>query len=1062
MQLSVLVAITLFLANHVHAQSLEWIRANDAVQIIAPNDSTDPGNTAVTSPAGWLFRYLCYQRGLNNNGQCSSTSLSKESVSIPETPRIYVGQHSTRNLGRANEFLQVIESLSSNIGLEYPDEDGFLFAYLPDSRQFFILSPGFNTEKQGLRNGVATFLENFLDVTLSFPISNPSIALRSDTIGLNDTIPLFVNRSILVSQSQFNYSIPTSIGTAWISYFKPEIKNRLFSTNILASPGIPAFPMSYRLSSLSSRSRGKQSITHGEAQLLRPLTLPNGSATPESFNAIPVFYSTKTVPSLSAPNANPPWRPCYSAQSSGQTVSQSMANTLQLNFIEGRSVSVAINDSGQLCADDTFLSECSSQSGRILFPSSLTSLERTNRSVSCHYFNHLTKIDQTLSPWQSNQNLSISFMMHAFLRDFDHQWTFLLSSIFKSVYIPSDEAQAEDPKEYAEQFAPQTSVIAKTAKTFPNQSIGIYNYLAEPGFIAPRFFIESLTALIKSRYNTLSKIDGIYSEFYPNPNSLPDQVTGYVFSKLIWNPSLDPKALKEEYLSKTYGPLSGFFSWHLERLENDWNSQFHLNDSNHPDYQKRKVISEYLVKTGQTSRSLYRWMGSADQFAFFDEEACLRDAKYVESQVSLYPFLKDRLEAYLSYLKPVCYLGHRYRAWFLGQQLKSKIITGGSPNDTELQEILRLFAVSASEDSKKAISDAFKLNLRSSLTPFNIATKRMFDAIKSVIPLEGIRWSIRKWFLGKSFINQAQLLTQYSANFLEKYLSFMTTESRQIFQRMSPIVIESLPAPPNFTNQGFDDSWGVPQVYQQKLYQPLTLIYGNTYTTGSGNTLSGLTLTLYLKRHQDHFYVGISANSTSPVAFAPFPSFEITPTPLLLPPGKTMIKDSPYKASRQFIRMIVRKDNGVSNSNTRAEPNLDIFDFDPLGILAFNERSLRSTQIENYTSFIESGCRGQTPCRWSAKFAIKATSQLLLPAPSAPLSQVPLLSTGNFSTNQDIGRGIEVNVLYWPGSEFGYPLYPQGFEYYNSTVGSWLSHPMTDAGFPVSLSLSRSDDMTKN
>jgi hypothetical protein len=412
----------------------------------------------------------------------------------------------------------------------------------------------------------------------------------------------------------------------------------LFSTDFYYSPGQTALPPTYKTTHISSPVAGKQTITHMEPYLLRPNLLPDGTIPPANYNANPEYYSSKpTIPALKPLNANDPFRPCYSTLGTSNDVTVPLATGLLLHHAKGSGLSMGISDSGGLCPNDTTLANCNHDNGSTnISNTSLSTTDKQARSAACHYFRGLKGIDSLLHQQTYPRDPKINILMHGYLRTYDLSWRFNFSSYFRSIFFPSDEAQALDQSQWAEQFGPD-SVIAGASKTLPTLGVGIYNYIAEPNFLIPRYFPTDLHRLLTANYNHSVGVTGMYSEFYPNPGSITDAIMGHLTTELSWNPKTPSGQTKtlssiiEKYTNSIFPGVETQMRQYLSGWEGVWSKQFQTNPSD----PKLQRILKLARSTGQPNRSLYRWMGDNRQLLFLDPPTCASQLAILQNASNL-------------------------------------------------------------------------------------------------------------------------------------------------------------------------------------------------------------------------------------------------------------------------------------------------------------------------------------------------------------------------------------------------------------------------------------------
>lgn len=1030
--------LALLLTISTQAQALDLTGPGLTTVIIFPNDSVD---TSAFVNAGLFQRYLCYMKfNLTDISLCSQVLVRRESANdgiynLPTSIRIYVGRHSDKVSGYVNT--QISSRLTS-----LTTEDSFLWAYNSNDRAFMVSGKEIGLAN-GTINGIFKILQDYASLILTLPAVNNSLPGISGLVGINDYVPVSPTTPLAIPDTHLN----VASGALAFRINNPSLSQRLYSTNLFHRPGISALPLTYFITNLSSKNSGKRSITHAEGTILRPLTLPDGTSTPSDYNSVEGFYSVSPVPPLAAPNANTSWRPCYSYP--GNELAQAMTSSLLFQHKMGFGLSLAINDSGPLCQSDKMLQACQNNSTTSpdVFPIELTTAQRESRSAACYYFNALRVIDNLLEIQNTQPTKpKINLLMHAYLKEFDPLWRFTLSTKFQSIYVASDEAQYWDPDQFQEQFDPTNSVIAKTSKMLPNQKIGIYNYLAEPGFLIPRYYPSALNTLVRGKYNQTKALHGMYSEFYPNPGNMTDSLMGYINSQLSWSTGNTSSTLITRYTNLVYGNVSPLIRTYLNNWELAWKKQFQLDVTTDPNYAKNQLIKSVISNSGMNTRSLYRWMNHTDQFLFVEPQFCAAQLAIL-NQASLQATANiiPKIEYQKRYLLPICDLANLYHAWRNG-----KHETANSQFDiAKFQTIFKQATLGTSAQTDANYANAYSSDVN--LSPINTANKTMHDEMRKLRPWEGLSALSRKYSLNKTFATQADLNSDYNLAVRIPLQNGVSTELQEYINRVKPIVVEKIASEvaPNMDSSEIGSEWGAPQIDSQRFMNTDTTQIGLLRPYVSGSKTSFSNMSLYLKRLGPDVYVAIKVNSTSPVPFATLPAAG-SPIAPLANDLSTALRAMSYKTSRQFLRVAFKRLLGASNGKP-FEPQLDYIDINPTGHLSFNERGIRSDLIDA-RSWVVSGCYGASNCQWVTKFKVKSSPKMIRSLTQS-YSYSPVLSAQGYKPNTDIFSGTEVNFILWNGTNLGLSLFPQGFEYFSNLHGTWLDFPNTERGFPVLFSL---------
>ena len=130
-------------------------------------------------------------------------------------------------------------------------------------------------------------------------------------------------------------------------------------------------------------------------------------------------------------------------------------------------------------------------------------------------------------------------------------------------YYTNDRAQWMHPefKRRDQFFIWEWTEVAKT--------VGIYDYYYGVKYVIPRFYPKLIAESIKYAYKV--GVRGFYAEAYPNWGL--DGPKLYLASRLMWDTSLDPNILLDEYYDKFFGKAAPFLKKYFERAEQIYTSQ---------------------------------------------------------------------------------------------------------------------------------------------------------------------------------------------------------------------------------------------------------------------------------------------------------------------------------------------------------------------------------------------------------------------------------------------------------------------------------------------------------
>lgn len=125
--------------------------------------------------------------------------------------------------------------------------------------------------------------------------------------------------------------------------------------------------------------------------------------------------------------------------------------------------------------------------------------------------------------------------------------------------------------------------------------MGIYEYLYGGGFVIPRIYNRYIVKNLRERYTV--GVDAFYGEAYPSWGL--DGPKYWLISKLLWDNTLDPEALLEEYYGNMFGEAAPEMRRYFEFLEETWCTQ-----------------------TLKSNRSNYRWLRDVRQLEIFPPAKC--------------------------------------------------------------------------------------------------------------------------------------------------------------------------------------------------------------------------------------------------------------------------------------------------------------------------------------------------------------------------------------------------------------------------------------------------------
>ena len=202
-------------------------------------------------------------------------------------------------------------------------------------------------------------------------------------------------------------------------------------------------------------------------------------------------------------------------------------------------------------------------------------------------------------------------------------------------YLTLDSAQLHDKNEQKEFYESAEKWRQMAAR------MGIYEYIYGGGFVIPRIYNRYLLKNIRDRYTV--GVDAFYGECYPSWGL--DGPKYWLISKLLWDNTLDPAELLDEFYANMFGPAAAEMKAYFEFLEETWCTQ-----------------------TLESRRSNYRWLRDAKQIEIFPPAKCdqamkLLDAAELKTEA---PAIRERIRFFKDSFAFTRTLSYRYHA---GQRL---------------------------------------------------------------------------------------------------------------------------------------------------------------------------------------------------------------------------------------------------------------------------------------------------------------------------------------------------------------------------------------------------------
>ncbi|MDP6720643.1 MAG: DUF4838 domain-containing protein, partial [Pirellulaceae bacterium] len=264
-------------------------------------------------------------------------------------------------------------------------------------------------------------------------------------------------------------------------------------------------------------------------------------------------------------------------------------------------VSIGMNDTGRFCECKDCLAIAPQR------------IEDKGQRIAYAFFDYYNKVARRVAQVYPDKRLGC--LAYAGLRRLPADSIQLEPNIVP--YLTLDSAQLFDPAQVAE--------FSESAQKWDRIShrMGIYEYIYGGGFVIPRIYNTDLARNIKNRYGV--NADGFYAEAYPNWGL--DGPKCWLASKLLWDTSLDPDTLLDQF----YGDMFGSRSRTRESSDQTAPTDRSLTTSATSDLSEcAKTMKRYfdlLEKTWreqklESDRSNYRWLRDPVQMAIFPPEIC--------------------------------------------------------------------------------------------------------------------------------------------------------------------------------------------------------------------------------------------------------------------------------------------------------------------------------------------------------------------------------------------------------------------------------------------------------
>ena len=298
------------------------------------------------------------------------------------------------------------------------------------------------------------------------------------------------------------------------------------------------------------------------------------------------------------------YQPCVS----NPEVVQITANAAIRKFKEDPtlgSVSLGMNDSNRFC-------EC--QACLAIAPPEI--VEKKQR-IAYAFFDYYNQVARRVAKIYPDKRLGC--LAYAYLRELPAGKIQLEPNLIP--YLTLDSAQLFEPAQRIE----LRQSLQKWQKL--SQHMGIYEYMYGGGFLIPRIYNGDLADNLKSRYGV--KADGFYAEAYPNWGL--DGPKYWLASKLLWDTSLDPNVLLNQFYGDMFGRQQATLTSHADGAPR---AVANLSQS-------AELMKQYfeLLETAwrqqqpKSKKSNYRWLNDPTQLAIFSPQT-LQQAQQLLDQAN--------------------------------------------------------------------------------------------------------------------------------------------------------------------------------------------------------------------------------------------------------------------------------------------------------------------------------------------------------------------------------------------------------------------------------------------
>ncbi len=277
-------------------------------------------------------------------------------------------------------------------------------------------------------------------------------------------------------------------------------------------------------------------------------------------------------------------------------------------------VSIGMNDTGQFCECKDCLAIAPQR------------IEDKGQRIAYAFFDYYNNVARRVAQVYPDKRLGC--LAYAGLRRLPADSIQLEPNLVP--YLTLDSAQLFDPEQVVE--------FADSARKWDriSQRMGIYEYIYGGGFIIPRIYNDDLARNIKNRYGV--NADGFYAEAYPNWGL--DGPKYWLVSKLLWDTSLDPDSLLDQF----YGDMFGRRSRTRESSERTAPNARSLTISATSDLSEcAKTMKQYFAllekawrdQTLKSDRSNYRWLRDPRQMEIFTPKICEEAQRLLDRAYSL-------------------------------------------------------------------------------------------------------------------------------------------------------------------------------------------------------------------------------------------------------------------------------------------------------------------------------------------------------------------------------------------------------------------------------------------